>query len=68
MSDGQVRIVSDGTAQGTTVYVNGVKLMTVKSIVWTLDANDGQPAEAVIVVDRPAVEVRGIAWLGDDTG
>ena len=64
MSDGQVRIVSDGTVAGTTVYVDDVRLLTVKSITWMLDANDGQAAEAVIVVHRPAVELMGDALLG----
>ena len=64
MSDGQVRIVSDGTVLGTAVYVDDVKLLTVKSITWMLDAGDGQPAEAVLVVTRPIVDLKGDAWLG----
>ena len=64
MSHGQVRIISDGTVAGTAVYVDDIKLMTVKSITWTLDADDGQAAEAVLVVTRPSVDLKGVAWLG----
>ena len=61
MSDGQVRIVSDGTVMGTAVYVDDV-MVPCLSIKWSLGRDD-RYAVAVLEVLANRVDLVGADGL-----
>lgn len=55
-----IKIYSDGTVPGTRVFQeDGSEITGVKTIVWTVDAEDGGLAKATLYFDEVHVEVSG---------
>lgn len=54
----RVRIVSDGTVHGTSVFdLENGKTLRVSRIEWIVDANTSEPTKCVLTLARPEIDV-----------